>query len=449
MSIQNITKITKVVFVNYCIYIITRNCFEILLLGLITCGQSRTRSKALLMQYKNKNGYNGLFIPGPTNIPDKIRQAMNVPMQDMRAPDFGELTLPIFRDIKKVMRTESAEVFVFPASGTGGWESCVSNLFSAGERVLISSFGHFSYLWVDMCKRFGLEVEHCEVEWGYGVPHEEYRRVLEADTEHKIRGVFACHNETATGVVSDIKRVREILDDLNHPALLCVDGISSLGCLEFEMDAWGVDVIVGGSQKGFMLPTGLAIVGVSQRAMERRVTANLPRTFLSFDDMLKANATGHFPYTPATQLFHGMRASLDMLLEEGIENVVSRHNRLASAVRAGVQAWGLQLCAKEPELYSDTVTAIVLPDSVDGIEVLNTAYYRYNLSYGSGLARLAGKVFRIGHLGDLNEIMVLQALAGAEMAMVDCGTPIELGSGVAAAQSQFIQSAHQKLQQAA
>jgi alanine-glyoxylate transaminase/serine-glyoxylate transaminase/serine-pyruvate transaminase len=390
------------------------------------------------MQQKNTNGYTGLFIPGPTNVPDRIRQAMNVPMQDMRAPDFGDLTLPIFADIKKVMRTETAEVFMFPASGTGGWESCVSNLFSSGEKVLISSFGHFSYLWVDMCERFGLEVEHCEVEWGNGVPHEEYRRILEADKEHKIKGVFACHNETATGVVSDIKRVRDILDDLNHPALLCVDGISSLGCLDFHMDDWGVDVIIGGSQKGFMLPTGLAIVGVSQRAMERRVTANLPRTFLSFDDMMKTNATGHFPYTPATQMFHGMRASLDMIFEEGLDNIVARHNRLATAVRAGVHAWGMDVCAKQPNLYSDTVTAIMVPDHVDAAEVIKTAYYRYNMSLGSGLARLAGKVFRIGHLGDLNEIMVLQALAGSEMALVDCGANIQLGSGVAAAQETFL-----------
>jgi alanine-glyoxylate transaminase/serine-glyoxylate transaminase/serine-pyruvate transaminase len=392
------------------------------------------------MEKKNTNGYTGLFIPGPTNIPDRVRQALNVPMQDMRAPDFGELTLPLFEDVKKVFRTKDAQVFMFPASGTGGWESCISNLFSAGDRVLISSFGQFSMLWVDMCERFGLDVEHCEVEWGYGVPHEQYREILAADKEHKIKGVFACHNETATGVVSDIKKIREILDDLGHPALLCVDGISSVGCLDFRMDEWGVDVIVAGSQKGFMLPTGLAIVGVSQRALERRQTANLPRTFLSFDDMMKANATGHFPYTPATQLFHGMRAALDMLFEEGLENVVARHHRLASAVRAGVAAWGLDLCAREPHLYSDTVTAIVVPPHVDSADILKTAYYRYNLSLGAGLTKVAGKVFRIGHLGDLNEIMVLQALAGSEMAMRDCGVDIELGSGVAAAQKMFIRN---------
>lgn len=390
------------------------------------------------MHMRNTSGYTGLFIPGPTNIPNRVRQAMNVAMQDMRAPDFGELTLPLFADVKKILRTETAEVFFFPSSGTGGWESCVANLFSEGEQVLISSFGQFSTLWVDMCERFGLEVHNCEVEWGLGVPHTEYRRILEADTEHKIRGVFACHNETATGVVSDIKAVRDILDDLGHPALLCVDGISSVGCIDFRMDEWGVDVIVAGSQKGFMLPTGLAIVGVSQRAMERRKTANLPRTFFSFDDMLKTNATGHFPYTPATHMFHGLRAALDMLLEEGLDNVIARHHRLASAVRAGVHAWGMNLCAREPHLYSDTVSAIVVPKEVDAAEVLEAAYYRYNLSLGSGLARLAGKVFRIGHLGDLNEIMVLQALAGSEMALVDCGAKIELGSGVAAAQSTFV-----------
>ncbi len=398
---------------------------------------------------KNSNGYTGLFIPGPTNIPDRVRQAMNVPMQDMRAPDFGELTLPLFADVKKVMRTTDAEVFMFPASGTGGWESCVSNLFSAGERVLISSFGQFSMLWVDMLERFGLDVEHCEVEWGLGVPHEDYRRILEADRDHKIRGVFACHNETATGVTSNISEIRAILDDLGHPALLCVDGISSLGCIDFRMDEWGVDVVVGGSQKGFMLPTGLAIVGVSQRALERRATANLPRTFLSFDDMMKANATGHFPYTPATQMFHGLRASLDMIFEEGLDNVVARHNRLASAVRAGVHAWGLNLCAKDPSLFSDTVSAIVVPEHVDGAEVLKNAYYRYNLSLGSGLTKVAGKVFRIGHLGDLNEIMVLQALAGSEMALRDSGANIELGSGVAAAQAMFIAENQQSIKKAA
>ena len=388
--------------------------------------------------YKNTNGKTGLFIPGPTNIPDCVRQALNVSMQDMRAPDFGDLTLPLFADLKKVFKTETAEVFMFPGSGTAGWESAVSNLFSAGEKVLMSSFGQFSLLWVDMAQRFGLDVHHCEVEWGLGIPHSEYRRILEEDKNHEIKGVFACHNETATGVVSSIAAIREMLDDLNHPALLCVDGVSSVGSLDFRMDEWGIDVAVSGSQKGLMLPTGLAIVAVSQKALVKRGQATLPRTFLSYDDMMKTNATGHFPYTPATQMFHGLRASLDFIFEEGLENVIARHTRLAQAVRAGVHAWGLNLCAQNPENYSNTVSAIMVPEGFDSAEVAKTAYYKYNMSLGAGLNKVAGKVFRIGHLGDLNEIMVLQALAGSEMAMRDCGINIELGSGVAAAQELFI-----------
>jgi len=390
------------------------------------------------MLVKNNRGNTGLFIPGPTNMPESIRQALNVPMQDMRAPDFGELTLPLFAGIKKVMKTETAEVFIFPGSGTAGWESAISNLFSSGDRVLMSSFGQFSMLWIDMAQRFGLDVEHCEMAWGQGVPHQTYREILAEDKQHKIRGVFACHNETATGVTSSIGEIREILDDLNHPALLCVDGVSSVGSLDFKMDEWGVDIVVSGSQKGFMLPTGLAIVGVSQRALERRASATLPRTFLSYDDMLKANATGHFPYTPATTLLHGLRASLDFIFEEGLDNVIARHARLAHAVRQGIKAWGLKLCARKPYLYSDTVSAIVVPTNIDSNDILNAAYYRYNLSLGAGLSKVAGRVFRIGHLGNLNEIMVLQALAGSEMAMRDCGMSIELGSGVAAAQSTFV-----------
>lgn len=387
---------------------------------------------------KNTHGKTGLFIPGPTNIPDAVRQAINVPMQDMRAPDFGELTLPLFADLKKVFRTQTAEVFMFPGSGTAGWEASIANLFSAGDRVLMSSFGQFSMLWVDMAQRFGLDVIHCEVEWGLGVPLQQYRQILEADKTHQIKAVFVCHNETATGVTSDIAAVRSILDDLNHPALLCVDGVSSVASLDFRMDDWGVDVAVAGSQKGFMLPAGLGIVAISQKALAFRTTAQLPRTFLSFDDQMKANATGHFPYTPATQLFYGLRASLDLIFEEGLDNVVARHNRLANAVRAGVQAWGLDLCAQSPEIYSDTVSAIVVPSHIDSAEVIKTAYYKYNMSLGAGLSKVAGKVFRIGHLGDLNEIMVLQALAGSEMAMCDCGIQIDLGTGVAAAQACFV-----------
>ncbi|MEL6966174.1 MAG: aminotransferase class V-fold PLP-dependent enzyme [Pseudomonadota bacterium] len=398
---------------------------------------------------KNTRGNLGLFIPGPTNVPDCVRQALNVPMQDMRAPDFGDLTLPLFEDLKKVFKTESAEVFMFNGSGTGGWEATVSNLLSAGDRVVMAEFGQFSMLWIDLAKRFGLDVVELQTEWGMPMPYEALAQTLEADTKKEIKAVFVCHNETATGVTSNIARVRAILNELDHPALLCVDGVSSVASLDFRMDEWGVDVIVSGSQKGFMLPTGLTIMAVSQKALDMRKTATLPRTFFSFDDQLKHNATGHFPYTPATQMFHGLRASLDFLFDEGLDNVVARHNRLATAVRAGVHGWGLELCARMPESYSDTVSAILVPEGIDSAEVVKTAYYRYNTSFGAGLTKVAGKVFRIGHLGNLNEIMVLQALAAAEMALHDCGVTVELGSGVAAAQATLVQNPPITLQQAA
>ena len=398
---------------------------------------------------KNTRGNMGLFIPGPTNVPDQVRQAINVSMQDMRAPDFGDLTLPLFADMKKLLKTETAEVFIFSGSGTAGWEASISNLLSAGDRVLMASFGQFSMLWTDMAERFGLDTTICDIEWGLATPYERYHAVLEADKNKEIKAVFVCHNETATGVTSNIAKVRAILDELDHPALLFVDGVSSIASIDFRMDEWGVDVIVTGSQKGLMMPTGLGIVGVSQKALEMRASATLPRTFLSFDDMLKHNQTGHFPYTPATTLFHGLRASLDMLFDEGLENVFARHERLATAVRAGIQGWGLKLCAQDPASYSNTVSAILVPDHVDSADVVKAAYYRYNMSLGAGLSKVAGRVFRIGHLGNLNEIMVLQALAGTEMALHDCGVEIELGSGVAAAQAKLVNKNATALQQAA
>lgn len=385
------------------------------------------------------SGYRGLFIPGPTNVPDRIRQVLNVPMQDMRAQDFGDLTLPLLSDLKKVFRTKTAETFMFTSSGTGGWEACLANLFSADDKVLISSFGQFSMLWADMCVRFGLDVIHCSVEWGLGVPLEDYQRILSEDKAHSIKAVFACHNETSTGVTSNISAIRQILDDLQHPALLCVDGISSIGSIDFKMDEWGVDVAVAGSQKGFMLPAGLALIAVSQKALSSRTTASLPNTYFSFDDHLKANATGHFPTTPATQLFHGLRASIDMILEEGLEAIHTRHHLLASGVRMAVKAWGLEMCAKEPELWSDTVTAIMVPNDHDSRQLLDIAYHNYGLSFGAGLSQLSGKVLRIGHLGYLNEIMVLQAVSGCEMVFKQAGLSIELGSGVAATQKHFIE----------
>ncbi|WNJ99753.1 aminotransferase class V-fold PLP-dependent enzyme [Thalassospiraceae bacterium LMO-JJ14] len=385
-------------------------------------------------------GFKGLAIPGPTNMPFQIRQAMDVALEDHRAPDFPDFTLPLLADLKKVFRTETGHVLVFPGSGTGGWEAAVTNTLSCGDTVLAADFGQFSHLWVDLCVRFGLAVDVIDVEWGKGVPLEEYEAHLAADKDHKIKAVLVCHNETATGVTSDVAGVRRILDGLGHPALLFVDGVSTIASLEFRMQEWGVDVAVSGSQKGFMLPTGLSIVGVSQKALEAKKTAGMPACFFDFDDMLKANAQGYFPYTPATTLLRGLRASIDMLLDEGMDNVARRHHRLAGAVRAAVDAWGLTNCAQGPQWYSDTVTAVVVPEGFDANDVIKTAYHRYDLSLGGGLSKVAGKVFRIGHLGWLNEIMVLQALGGAEMAMYDTGIPFEPGAGVGAAVRHFGQA---------
>ena len=378
-------------------------------------------------------GFKGLAVPGPTNMPFRVRQAMDVALEDHRAPDFPQFTLPLFADLKKVFQTRNGHVLLFPGSGTGGWESAIANTLSPGDRVLASSFGQFSLLWIDLCQRFGLDVDAIDVDWGMGVPLDAYRQRLEADKTHAIKAVLVTQNETATGVTSDVAAVRRILDDLRHPALLFVDGVSSIASIDFRMDEWGVDVAVAGSQKGFMLPTGLAIVCVSEKALQAGRAAKLPRCFFDYQDMLKANAQGYFPYTPAATLLRGLRASVDMLLEEGLPNVFARHRRLAGAVRAAVDVWGLRNCARGPEWFSDTVTAILVPDGYDANEVIRTAYNRYDLSLGSGLNKVAGKVFRIGHIGWLNEIMVLQALGGAELAMQDVGIKFEPGSGVGAA----------------
>jgi alanine-glyoxylate transaminase/serine-glyoxylate transaminase/serine-pyruvate transaminase len=378
-------------------------------------------------------GFKGLFVPGPTNMPFAIRQAMDVPLEDHRAPDYPQFLLPLLTDVKKVFQSRNGHVFIFPGSGTGGWESAISNTLSPGDKVLASIFGQFSLLWVDMCQRFGLEVDAIDVEWGKGVPLDDYRTKLEADKKHEIKAVLVTHNETATGVASDVAAVRRILDELGHPALLFVDGVSSIASIDFRMDDWGVDVAVCGSQKGFMMPTGLTIVCVSEKALKAGATAKLPRCYFDYKDMAKNNALGYTPYTPAATLLRGLRASVDLLLEEGLPNVIARHHRLAGAVRAAVEAWGLRPCAHGPEWYSDTVTAVVVPEGINANDVIKTAYHRYNLSLGGGLNKVAGKVFRIGHLGWLNEIMVLQALGGAELAMHDVGIKFEPGAGVGAA----------------
>lgn len=394
-------------------------------------------------------GYKHLFIPGPTNVPDQVRMAMNLPMEDMRAPDFHTFTFPLFEKVKQVFRNRTGRVFLYPASGTGAWEAAIENTLSPGDKVLMSRFGQFSHLWYEMAKRFGLDIELFETSWGEGLPVEKYAERLRGDLGHEIKAVFATHNETATGVTSDIGALRRALDDANHPALLMVDGVSSIASIRFEQEDWRVDCAVAGSQKGFMLPPGLGMLSVSRWALEARRTAEYPRSFFSFDDMIAMNDTGYFPYTPATQLLRGLDKSCDLLLAEGMEQVWARHNRLATGVRKAVMAWGLDLCARGPEWYSDTVSAILVPEDFDARDVISRAYTAYDASFGSGLSKLAGKVFRIGHIGWMNEGMVSSALSLAEMSMIDTGIKIKPGSGVGAAIAYFSETAEQPQAKAA
>ena len=392
-----------------------------------------------------RTGVNHLYIPGPTNVPESVRQSMNVPMQDMRALDFGDLTLSLFEDLKQVFRTETGTVMIYPGSGTAAWEAAITNTLNPGDKVLMSRFGQFSHLWVEMAERLGLDVEVIDVPWGAGVPVKEYARRLGNDRNDEIKAVFVTHNETATGVTSDIAAVRRALDECFHDALLFVDGVSSIGSIDFRMDEWGVDLAVTGSQKGLMLPAGLGILGVSEKAMEASKASTMRRAYFEFSDMVAFNNDGYFPYTPATQLFHGLRKSLDRILrDEGLDNVIARHHHLAEGVRRGIAAWGMDLVAEHHTLYSDTVSAIRVPQEIDARDVLRIAYEDFNTSFGSGLARLAGKVFRIGHLGDMNEGMCLTALSIAEMSLARAGAHIHLGSGVGAAQAWFAYGGHQR-----
>lgn len=395
------------------------------------------------------NNQNPVFIPGPTNIPDRLRHAMAVQTSDHRAPDFVDLLKPVLEDTKKVFKTTSGSVITFPSSGTGGWEAAVTNTLSPGDKVLIARYGMFSHRWIDLCQRHKLDVQIIECEWGTGAPADRFADALSADKAHQIKAVLVTHNETATGVKSDIGAVRKAMDASSHPALLFVDCVSSLASMDFRMDEWGVDVAVAGSQKGFMLATGMAILGVSEKALAAADSADLPRTFFDFRDMGDANKTGGFPYTPPLQLLHGMRESLAMLMDEGLENVYARHNRIAEGVRAAVKGWGLTLCAKTPDLYSDTVSAIYVPEGFDSNVLVNHAFDAYDVSFGVGLGEMSGKAFRIGHLGSMSDVMALSGLATIEMAMADLGYPVEIGSGVIAAQNYYRKTTDTALKQAA
>lgn len=392
---------------------------------------------------------NPVFIPGPTNIPEVIRKACDMPTVDHRSPAFARVFKPAVAGVKAVLGTRDGEVILFPSTGTGGWEAAITNTLSPGDTVLAARFGMFSHRWIDMCQRHGLNVEIIETPWGQGAPVTAIEAALAADRGHRIKAVLATHNETATGVKSDIAGIRKAMDRATHPAMLFVDGVSSIGSMPFEMDGWGVDIAVAGSQKGFMLPAGLAILGLSPKAVAAMDTARLPRTFFDFRDMQKSYAAGGYPYTPAVGLINGLATAVQMLQDEGLANVYARHHRIAEGVRRAIAAWGMRPCAASSDLYSDTVTAVVVPEGFNGTDVVKVAAEKYGMAFGVGLGEVAGKVFRIGHLGSLTDAMMLSGLATAEMCMADLGYPITLGTGVAAAQEYYRKNAGEAAKAAA
>ena len=380
---------------------------------------------------------NPVFIPGPTNMPEALRLACHIPTMDHRSPAFADILHPCLEGVRDVLKSRDAKIFLYPATGTGGWEVALSNTLSPGDKVLAGRNGMFSDRWIDMCRRHGLDVQVIEVPWGEGMPVDGFEEALRADTDHAIKAVLATHNETATGVTSDIAGVRRAIDAAGHPALFLVDGVSSIGSIDFRFDDWGVDIAVTGSQKGFMLPAGLAILGFSEKALRAAETAALPRTYFDIRDMIKGYANNSFPYTPPVGLMNALKLSCEMLLSEGLDNVFARHHRIAEGVRSAVGAWGMELCAKSPDLYSDTVSAIRTPQGFNATDVVTVAARDYGMAFGVGLGDVAGKVFRIGHLGSLTDAMMLSGLGVAEMVMVDLGLPVKLGSGVAAAQETY------------
>lgn len=380
---------------------------------------------------------NPVFIPGPTNIPDSVRKACDMPTIDHRSPAFARIFKPAVEGVRRVLKMNEGEVIILPSTGTGGWEAAISNTLSPGDTVLAARFGMFSHRWIDMCQRHRLDVEVIETTWGEGAPLAAIEKALRADKNHLIKAVLATHNETATGVKSDIAGIRRAMDAAGHPAMLFVDGVSSIASMPFEFAGWGVDVAIAGSQKGFMLPVGLAILGVSPKAIAAMETARLPRTFFDFKDMLASYARGGYPYTPAAGLIAGLAHAIDLLESEGLEAVYARHHRMAEGVRRAIAAWGMAPYAKSPDLYSDTVTAVKVPEGCNGTDLVQLAAQKYGMAFGVGLGEVAGKVFRIGHLGMLTEAMVLSGLCVAEMCMADLGWPVKLGSGVAAAQEYY------------
>ena len=385
------------------------------------------------MPHSKPSGRHFLQIPGPSNVPDRILRAMDFPTIDHRGPEFSELGKKCLSGLQNIFKTR-AHVIIYPASGTGAWEAALVNTLSAGDSVLMIETGHFASLWCKLAARLGLHTELLETDWRRGADPEAIEARLAADKEDKIKAVCVVHNETSTGAMSRIADIRAAIDAAQHDALLMGDTISSLGSSDYCHEAWGVDVTVAGSQKGLMLPPGLSFNAVSEKARQAAKTADLPRSYWDWEDQIAANASGAFPYTPATNLLYGLSEAIDMLLEEGLENVFARHKRHAQATRIAVQAWGLEVLCQEPLDFSNTLTAVLLPDGHNADAFRSTVLKNFNMSLGNGLSHLAGKVFRIGHLGDFNDLMMIGTLGGVEMGLALCDVPHQSGGTDAAMQ---------------
>jgi len=378
-----------------------------------------------------RSGRHFLQIPGPTNVPDRVLRAIDMPTIDHRGPEFGRMGLEILAGLREVFQTQQP-VVIYPASGTGAWEAALANTLSPGDRVLMFETGQFATLWSKMAGRLGLKVEIVPTDWRRGVDPALVEAKLKEDREHAIRAVCVVHNETSTGVTSRIAAVRAAIDAAGHPALFMVDTISSLASIDYRHDEWGVDVTVAGSQKGLMLPPGLSFNCVGEKALAASKSAKLPKSYWSWEEMLASNKSGFFPYTPATNLLYGLREALAMLREEGLQNVFARHARHAEATRRAVRAWGLEVLCANPAEYSNSLTAVMMPQGHDADRLRKTILEAYDMSLGTGLGKLAGRIFRIGHLGDFNDLSLAGTLAGVEMGLALASVPHQKG-GVQAA----------------
>jgi alanine-glyoxylate transaminase/serine-glyoxylate transaminase/serine-pyruvate transaminase len=378
-------------------------------------------------------GRHFLQIPGPTNVPDRVLRAIDFPTIDHRGPEFATLGKEVLANLKRVFKSPKGEVVIYPASGTGAWEAALVNTLSPGDRVLMVETGHFATLWQKMAAKLGLDVEFLPGDWRHGADPDAIEKRLRADGEKRLKAVCVVHNETSTGVVSRISDIRKGIDAAKHPALFMVDTISSLASIDYRHDEWGVDVTVAGSQKGLMLPPGLSFNCISSRALQASKTARLPRSYWAWDEMIANGKGGYFPYTPATNLLYGLREALKMLLdEEGLDAVFARHQRHAEATRRAVRGWGLEVFALDPREYSASLTGVLMPAGHDADRVRKMILDAFDLSLGTGLTKLGGKMFRIGHLGDFNDLMLMGTLAGVEMGLALAGVPVKK-EGVAAA----------------